>query len=286
MELYRFISFENLITLLMYQQERYVRPFVWDDNYEGYSFLYMDSDEDIRRIVTNLYYDVSPRNYNGVSVNFFRMWHKKWWSYAQCWTKLKESDAMWRIYSYNNHSVRIRTTQDLIRNILNEALDKDFYDFTIREVIYDDIPEKDLLREQLLQMRESKDVYEPYFHKRLAFEHEKECRVIVTDQRSWIFEEMGHYGVQFNLEREIAENKYEHKKIIEELVERIKKHRCDWDEENVKEQIFIPIASMSDYIKGVMVNPFAEKWFVDLIKRICDKYKLNFEGQSELYSLK
>lgn len=286
MNLYRFISFEGLMSLLVYRKERYVRPTVWEDNYEGYLFSHMDNEDDVRQIVTNLYYDVSPRNYNAVSTNFFRMWHKKWWSYAQCWSKLDESDAMWRIYSYNNHSVRLRTTKEAICNNLDQMLEKGFYDYIVKEVIYDDISEEDIIRKQVIQMKESKDVYEAYFHKRLAFEHEKECRVIITDQRNWLFEELGHSGVQFNLAREIAENKYGHDEIINKLVERIMKNRCNWNEGNIKEQIFISVENLSDYILGVMVNPFAEKWFVDLIKTICDEYKLNFEGQSELYLLK
>ena len=30
--------------------------------------------------------------------------------YGQCWTKTRESDAMWRIYSPNKNGVRIMTT--------------------------------------------------------------------------------------------------------------------------------------------------------------------------------
>ena len=37
------------------------------------------------------------------------------------------------------------------------------------------------------------------------------------------------------------------------------------------------------YISGVKVHLMAEKWYVELIKELCEEKKIKFEGQSDLY---
>ena len=49
--LYRFISFEDFINLVINNKDRFVRPSIWDDGYEGYLFSSLDSPEDVRHIV-------------------------------------------------------------------------------------------------------------------------------------------------------------------------------------------------------------------------------------------
>lgn len=52
-----------------------------------------------------------------------------------------------------------------------------------------------------------------------------------------------------------------------------------------KPAIDIPIPDINEFIKGVMVHPFADDWYVDIVKSVCDKYNLSFDGKSELYKL-
>lgn len=41
--------------------------------------------------------------------------------YGQCWSITRDSDAMWRIYSYNRDSVRIKTTVDKMLDTLHQT---------------------------------------------------------------------------------------------------------------------------------------------------------------------
>lgn len=97
--LYRYISFEDFVNLAVNNKDRFVRPCVWDDKYEGYLFSHMESREDVRHIVNEMYYHFCLKNYDAIVDNYFKMWHSKWHTYAQCWSVHKETDAMWRCYS-------------------------------------------------------------------------------------------------------------------------------------------------------------------------------------------
>lgn len=110
--LYRYISFEDFVNLAVNNKDRFVRPCVWDDKYEGYLFSCMESREDVRYIVSEMYYYFYSKNCSTIAENYFKMWHSKWYTYVQCWLGHRETDAMWRCYSYENRAIRIRTRED------------------------------------------------------------------------------------------------------------------------------------------------------------------------------
>ncbi len=62
-KLFRYIGFEDFVNLMINNKDRYVRPSSWEDEYEGYLFSHMESKEDIRKIVREMYYNLCPRNY-------------------------------------------------------------------------------------------------------------------------------------------------------------------------------------------------------------------------------
>ena len=99
-KLFRYIGFEDFINLTINNKDRFVRPSSWEDKYEGYLFSHMETTEDVHQIVSEMYYNLCPRNYYAIPDNYFRMWHSKWFTYAQCWSKHPETDAMRRCYSY------------------------------------------------------------------------------------------------------------------------------------------------------------------------------------------
>ena len=102
MNLYRIISLESFIDLLHNKRERYVRPATWEDTFEGYLYSKLYDEKERKKIVEDIYYNVCPRNYKGTIDNILRLEHAKWFVYGQSWSNISESDAMWRIYSYNN----------------------------------------------------------------------------------------------------------------------------------------------------------------------------------------
>ena len=46
--LYRYISFEDFVNLLINNKDRFVRPASWEDKYEGYLFSHIETKEEIR----------------------------------------------------------------------------------------------------------------------------------------------------------------------------------------------------------------------------------------------
>lgn len=83
-KLFRYIGLEDFINLTINNKDRFVRPSSWDDKYEGYLFSHMETPEDVRQIVSEMYHKLCPRNYYAIPDNYFRMWHSKWFTYAQC----------------------------------------------------------------------------------------------------------------------------------------------------------------------------------------------------------
>ena len=136
--LYRFISFEDFINLIINNKDKFVRPSVWDDGYEGYLFSSLDSPEDVRHIVNEMYYNLCPRNYYAIPDNYFRMCHSKWFTYAQCWSEHPETDAMWRCYSYGDRAIRIRTREDkLLAHAKSIFPENSCFTVYLRKVSYD-----------------------------------------------------------------------------------------------------------------------------------------------------
>jgi len=103
--------------------------------------------------------------------------------FAQCWSKSPQSDAMWRIYSPDRLSLRIRTTRLKLRNAIKEGIKSESYKMRLKDVEY--------LRQIVLNDRLSKlavaleDRFTPSLAadalqwKRLAFQHENEVRLVV-----------------------------------------------------------------------------------------------------------
>lgn len=50
-KLYRYIGFEDFVNLFVNGKDRFVRPISWDDKYEGYLFLHIETKEDIYKII-------------------------------------------------------------------------------------------------------------------------------------------------------------------------------------------------------------------------------------------
>ncbi len=94
--IYRIVPIERLYQLFIDGTNTLVNPSLWEDTYENLTLR-------SRRIV------------GGVEVHSDA--HKR--IYGQCWTTQKASDAMWRIYSLDRKSVRIRTTPRRLFDSLN-----------------------------------------------------------------------------------------------------------------------------------------------------------------------
>lgn len=156
--IYRIIPLKRLCDLFRSRSNVLTRPSRWDDPFENFvlnSPLVLPNGE------------VGRAGFN----NDF---------YGQCWTKRRRSDAMWRIYSPNTTSVRIRTT---IRK-LGEALAASCGDlardtaFVGRVSYLKDKALKKFGDEIFADGLSTSATAETLLVKRLAFDHEREIRLL------------------------------------------------------------------------------------------------------------
>lgn len=283
-ELFRYISFENFVNLVINNKDRYVRPSSWDDRLEGYLFSHMETPEDVRQIVSEMYYKLCLGNYFAIPDNYFRMWHSKWFTYAQCWTSHKDADAMWRCNSYNNKAIQIRTTYDKLYEHASIIFPKEqSFSVYLRKVCYD-LDKESAVDLQISQMKDSLLAHETYFHKRPAFEHEDEYRLLVADNKLFDVESLSSYGVKREIKKYV--NGKTDEEIISYLTRLICDTRVDWKEEIDKEDVkIVDAGDISLYLEGVMVHPLAKQWYVDIVQEICQSKNIVFDGQSTLYTL-
>jgi hypothetical protein len=151
--IYRFISFECLVELLIDNALVLVKTKLWEDPYENYlskCTVYSNN------IEVNL--DLQDQ------------------IFGQCWTMTSESDALWRIYSDDKKGIRIKTTIRKLQNATYKMgqtyLGKVTYNTkeAIKKHFSSIIKGDTLLKTNFL--------IESLLLKRTAFEHEKEVRVL------------------------------------------------------------------------------------------------------------
>lgn len=284
--LYRYIGFEDFVNLFINNKERFVSPVRWDDKNEGFLFSHFENQDDMHHIVSEMYYHLSDKNYKAIIDNYFRMWNSKWSVRAQCWSKHSETDAMWRCYSYENRALRIRTTDEkLLKHVETIYLDQKTTHVYLREVIYD-LNKNSAFHQQICQMRNSLLPHEPYFHKRPAFRHEGEYRILVSDDNS--------YGCALILALDVkaSMNEFVQNKTDEQIIDYLSKQLFDKEEDlrqiaAGKDEVQIKNAGdITEYIDSVMVHPKAPIWYVDIIREICQLKHIKFDGKSNIYELK
>ena len=109
--------------------------------------------------------------------------------YAQCWTTARESDALWRIYSPDKMSVRIKTTTENIKKLADKAMGNGLY-VKPCHVKYKSNNDLGSYIKSITTLPSNDNLVESLFIKRNSFEHEKEYRII-----AWMadFDENNNY---------------------------------------------------------------------------------------------
>lgn len=102
--------------------------------------------------------------------------------FAQCWCKNGVSDAMWRIYSPNSLSVRIRTTREKLDVAMKGGMSPR-YKKRIREVEYATTSavkaKAERIARQLAENPNLANAADLFYIKRSAFKHEQEVRALL-----------------------------------------------------------------------------------------------------------
>lgn len=170
--IYRIIPFERFMETLEYGVNILVRPNLWDDPFE------------------NLLTLPSPSRKTQQHVN------EKYYIYAQCWSFSGENDLLWRTYSKNSDSVRIRSTpRKLIHSIISSDqmykikntpnpiyydddvhIDEEIHAFIgkVKYLSYEEIAE--YIKERIYK-NDLNSYFETLLIKREAFRNEEELRI-------------------------------------------------------------------------------------------------------------
>lgn len=294
MDLYRYISFEEFMTLVTFKTLHFVKPTKWDDSYEGCAYQMMADETFRNKFFSDLYGKMTEENIfiktAGMLSNYchFIFTSGNW--YGQCWTYLEsESDAFWRIYSCNKKSIRIKSSTETIKKLLGPM-----YKIYDKKVIYDNaVKREDVAKMQLEGMMEEKTTVEPFFHKRIAFSHENEYRFLITQ----LTDEHGNAspypgmvdfavkGAQHNLDLINKESPILNKEMaIRAINQVIEKMSISINKISaIADDIDVNVSSVSDLVQDVLINPMADNWYVTLVKQICNDNGINCSGKSTLY---
>jgi hypothetical protein len=202
----------------------------WPDTYEG-SILRKLIDFAVKKKFGKL-----PERVRRVVVEYFLRSQ-----YAQSWTTLEESDALWRIYSPDGMGVRISVNLD---NLLSEVKRNDL-DISHGNVIYC-LPED--AQEQIAFIKhESLDAFysKCCLHKRPEFMHEKEYRLLIRTP----------LDTTLTFEDENYDTELEDKTIA---------RFESYPHEPIKYYEFNP-----SLIGDVTLDPRAPDWFITTIRNLC-----------------
>ncbi|TGS64057.1 DUF2971 domain-containing protein [Mesorhizobium sp. M3A.F.Ca.ET.201.01.1.1] len=159
---YRVMPLKRLYELFSTKQNVLVRPSKWEDPFE------------------NFILNAHARLPDGTIVTFG--FNNDF--YGQCWTKLTSSDALWRIYSPDKTSVRVRTTVRKLLTTLQAPLGEWAHEQAfVGQVLY--LGDKKLVafgNEVFRDGLNSRALAETLLVKRVAFRHEREVRLLYFEK--------------------------------------------------------------------------------------------------------
>jgi hypothetical protein len=167
---YRIFSFKRLRELFEERKLALVKPSLWEDPFENF-------------ILNSTGIFPNGTEFNIGNRNGF---------YGQCWSKTKESDALWRIYSPKKDGVKVKTTMRKLFEPLfqlggvhhkmngNEYNLKSFIgkvQYKGKKTLLEILTDKDRMSGKLYD-QSGKGQASTFYFKRWAFRHEKEVRLM------------------------------------------------------------------------------------------------------------
>ena len=160
--LYKIIPYKYLLQWIYAEKVRFDQIAKWDDVYELFLFK--------QKYIQN----GNPINFEAESQSI----------YAQSWSLVRDSEAMWRIYSPDKLSVRIKTSYNNLVGLLesSDIFSKGLgaYLGKIKYMKPKNIDEK--IHEYSKNIFSEENIVDSLCIKRESFSHEKECRIILWKQ--------------------------------------------------------------------------------------------------------
>ncbi len=262
--------------MILFKRLCFVHPSIWQDPREiaPYSyFIKHNSDFFMKLFESN---QMTSKAYNE-AIRLEKLYSLKIDNtYLQSWTKLEESDAMWRIYDKNKSTIRISVDINKLKQLKGvEIRDVEYYSDVSLKLSSDP---KAYLKTL------------PLFYKRIAFKHEEEVRLISSlnldneDINNGLIKKLEYYEwLDSEKEEYLGEvifNGSDWKEKLDIYFELKKELNID-AENKVK---YISYEHIENFINDVVVTPFAEDWVVHTVEFFCKTFNIAFSGKSELYS--
>lgn len=269
-KIYRFISFESFVDIVLRKQLAFVTYDMWQDPYEGFVIKAMKTEQGRYDILQWLKKnqtsnDMPPDVLLELLDKFSKTIH------LQSWTKHSETDALWRIYAHNGNAIRIETDTKKIQCV--EKID-------LLQVDYQAV---DLTRElKSIFLSDGKmKVHKAFSWKRKAFEHEKEVRLYTNIDNNYLPDEQ-RSEQDTDLFLKAAKISKDKGEITEQDYNNFLEREKARSETNfhIKQ---ISFAHVPEFIESVIVHPTAADWYVQTVEQFCNNYQVNFIGKSDLY---
>jgi hypothetical protein len=177
--IYRVFGIQRLFEIFSTCKNTLVRPTLWDDPFENF-------------ILTQaIQVTKNPNAYIAVRDGF----------YGQCWSMIKESDAMWRIYSPDKNGVKVKTTVGKLFDSFCNSQEVIQGECFIGKVSYmKDSKLRKNLKDRVWLSQEIVDAMSQarsLLFKRVEFQHEAEVRLLYLSKIA--FEDKNnlfHYSIE------------------------------------------------------------------------------------------
>lgn len=258
--IFRYMSIPQLLFMVEYKAIHFSKISNWikEDPFEGESINhYINSYKELWESANN------ERERNTCKVGLEVAQNYNSLCFGSSWTIREESDAMWRIYSWENDSLRIKTSVGKLRSCrtfpseikplykphrLQQSARGRVYlapghhclPRCVNKVIYGPLPPPPVTQ----NIERGNGMFFPhvFFHKRKEYDFEEEVRLIVQGPiNSGTFNEMSSYPPQFDV------------------------NKVDFLYSSIRE----------DFIEEVVIHPRAKEWVVSTIEKYCQGKSLN-----------
>ncbi len=272
--IYRFLSFPTFVDAVQLGRLAFVTYDMWEDPYEGFVLGALKNEEGRKRIryqLKHMGHLMDPQAVLGI------LSAMRYTVHLQSWTRLSESDALWRIYGFGNMGIRIKTTVEKIGKIGK---------ITVFDVDYREPSLEEELR-RICAGRNIVDVRQAFLIKREAFKHEEEVRLITDIDKDFLPASPSPMPIE------------QEKMLLRQIHRQGKISAQDLDaglknvDETFKKQGLPPnqvkpvsFSHVDEFIESVLVHPMAPTWFVGMVAEFCNRNNLVFAGQSQLYTYK
>ncbi|OGL41557.1 MAG: hypothetical protein A2042_08580 [Candidatus Schekmanbacteria bacterium GWA2_38_11] len=230
----------------------------WDDPSEGSGYISLRQDEFIKstgvtgEVVDKIKSDVAYKD----SI-------KSSYPFGTSWSLLRESDAMWRIYSQDKMGVQIQTSVEKLESALSRVeFPKEYLE------IEDFLDIKYVVGKVDYNPADNLNEIEHFLIKKEAFKHEEEIRGLVK------------FFVTLDMKRYTNFNTKLNTKIGAFFQGG---NYPDWMEPPGKEVKIIYTSMEDDFIEAVSIDPRADDWIVETIKSYCKSKNITNVERTDLY---